>query len=387
MGENEGVRIIEKEPISSVDVRKYFAITNFQKNAEQIDPDKSHQWNRVNDSTLWVEDNNGTVAVGCSTDLNKLLKSYQILVAEKTSDGKSRSVSIDGLSQYQSGEIYGVLRAVAPCLASDLRHTFIRNIINESESLKDEEMLTERLSKDALELLSDYPNSAEVQTVSVEWKEVEGKLPSDERLAQLTEFVDLVKRKMPSEKFNERMGVLMFHLKNYSNPYDSANSLLSSEMTRWVVEEREDTQKQSNNLRSERLAEFSIRDKITRPIQIETQLREILSTFPIEQIPDVLGRKMSPIAAEMVEMDKVVGGSAMDSWVDISDTGGRGFENVQRIVKEYMSGNWKVGGYNAPIRLIEMNGKYYINSDGRHRSAALKALGVAQIPALVTHID
>jgi ParB-like chromosome segregation protein Spo0J len=39
-----------------------------------------------------------------------------------------------------------------------------------------------------------------------------------------------------------------------------------------------------------------------------------------------------------------------------------------------------------PIRVDELEGKYYISGDGRHRVAALKLLDVDSIPALVTKI-
>jgi len=49
-------------------------------------------------------------------------------------------------------------------------------------------------------------------------------------------------------------------------------------------------------------------------------------------------------------------------------------------------GEASVAGRNEPIKAIEFNEKYYIEGDGRHRTATLKALGVAEAPMIVTHI-
>ncbi len=56
------------------------------------------------------------------------------------------------------------------------------------------------------------------------------------------------------------------------------------------------------------------------------------------------------------------------------------------LTQKFQRGEMALGGNTEPITAIKIGDKYYVYSDGRHRIAALKALGVDQVPMLVTQI-
>lgn len=105
--------------------------------------------------------------------------------------------------------------------------------------------------------------------------------------------------------------------------------------------------------------------------------------------PDINSEFSQP-TAEFVQLDQVVGGSdgaKYDQTFLVSQKGqeseGRGRNHVLEIAKSYQDG--RPLDPSKPQEYYEHEGKYYVTS-GRHSTAALKALGVPQIPALVTHI-
>lgn len=382
---NDGVQIQEKEIEKSVDVREYFAITKFQKKAESLDPDKSHEWSKARMFTLMAEDNYGVVAVGELADWNEGKPIHQILIAENTSDGTSNSALIDGLSQNTVGDICGVLSTVIPCLPSEIRHEYIRKMISESAEYINDDNLTERLNREALELLPDFINHPEMEAMPVEWGAYGGKMPTDEQLRELTGFVELVKAKMSWESFNQNMEKIIYDLSAYEDPYGKTYNFIFSNMMNMVLNDRLDTERRYDILQREEPLAFSVKDKVTRKIENDDQLKEVLGAMPVERVPNIHWLKRGTETAEMVDMEKVVGGPGIESWAVISDSEYRGFGNVKHIIKGFLSGEISVTGKNMPISLLEYQGKYYIDGDGRHRTAALKALGVAQAPALVVH--
>ncbi len=91
--------------------------------------------------------------------------------------------------------------------------------------------------------------------------------------------------------------------------------------------------------------------------------------------------------AEFVPLDKVMGGTGITDWT-VSNASGRGVPKILELARALVDGSASVAGrFNKPIRVFEIGGEYYLESDGRNRTAALKALGVDEVPMMVTHIS
>lgn len=384
----EPTRQVEAKKGVQVDARDYFVIGKFQKKAESIDPNKTHPWNTVHYRSFLAGNNFGVIAVGETYDAEVAQTSkespFGLLIVERTSDGKASSAFVRGLDQSQRGYVMDAINTIAPSLSDETRHQFIKRIIQEAPTLKDERVIALRLARMGLELLPDFANTSQSEQIT-QWTEVEGKAPTKEQQAQLAEFTKLVASKMPGDRFTEHMQRFQDDLRFTDDPYGRNYQTIFTQMTQWVLDERGDTQRNYGLLQREKPDEYTINDKVTRPIGSEDELKTALASLPVEPMPDTRGRHRSNEVPEMVRLADIVGGTGIETW-EVSTSEGRGFPKIFEFTQEFQKGNASVVGRNEPIRLIEVDGKFYVEGDGRHRTAALKALGVPEAPALVTHI-
>ncbi|HLD27069.1 MAG TPA: ParB N-terminal domain-containing protein [Patescibacteria group bacterium] len=377
---------IETGGVTQIDARDYFAIGKFQKKAESIDSDNSHPWSTVQYVGFLAENDYGAIAAGETYDTNLAQTStetpFGLLIAEKTSGGQGNSVFVRDLDRKQRGYVMDAINTFAPSLPDATRHQLVRRIIQEAPNLKDEKVIVEKLTRMGLELLPDHANRA--TEALPQWIEVGGQTPSVEQQKELAEFTRLVASKVPKEEFDNRMKKLQDDLRFTDDPYGRNYQTIFAQMSQWVLDGREDASRNYGILQREKPTEYTIKDKVTHPIATEDELKERLSSLPVEPMPDTIGRSITDETTEIVKLDQVVGGTGIETW-SVSTSEGRGLSKILELTRELQSGNASVAGRNEPIRLIEVDGKYYVESDGRHRTAALKALGVAEVPVMVTH--
>lgn len=95
-----------------------------------------------------------------------------------------------------------------------------------------------------------------------------------------------------------------------------------------------------------------------------------------------------PQKAEFVSLDKIVGGpyrTDPPTWL-VDNPGeerpNRGADRIFELVQKFKNG--EKFDPNSPIYLEKYGDEYYIGADGRHRIAALKAMGVAELPFIVS---
>lgn len=353
-------RKVEAEKSTQVDVRDFFAIGKFQKKAESVDPNKLHPWTTVHYNGFLAENNFGAIVAGETYDTNLTQTTTEIpfglLIAEKTSDGQGSSVFIKDLDQNQRGHVMDTINTIAPSLPDKARHQFIRRIIQEAPTLKDKKVIAERLAKMSLELLPDYANTSQSEWTT-QWTEAGGETPASEQHTQLEDFSRLVASKIPSDRFAERIQRFQDGLRFIDDPYGRNYQTIFTQMTQWVLDEREDTQRNYDILQRERPDEYTIKDKVTRPIRSEDELKTALASMSVEPMPDTRGRHRTDETPEMVRLDSVTGGNGIETW-SVSTSEGRGLSRVFEFTRELQNGNANVAGRNEPIRLIEADGKF-----------------------------
>ena len=119
---------------------------------------------------------------------------------------------------------------------------------------------------------------------------------------------------------------------------------------------------------------------------MQEELQAVLDSMEVKSAPDTRDLQLSEQHAEMVPLEKVMGAVLIEDGWNVSRSDGRGIENIFKFVKGFQDGSIDLLGHNSPIKVIEIDGEYFIEGDGRHRTAALKALGVREVPVLVTHV-
>lgn len=375
---------VQKEPeaTTAVDPRDYFKITLFQKKAEGIDADKSHPWNMVIDGgDLWAEDEYGIVAVGETFDNNGTGPNRRgVLIAENSGD-ESGSLYLQGLSQEQKVDLIEAITNFTFRLIPESRHIFIRKLIDQAPHLVGDEAFAAKLATLGLELLPDDPKG--VEQTSFNFPQIE--TASDIQSTEISRFLSLISHKLPAEKLAEKIKQLTSNYELPDDPFGRNYSYLFSIMERWVLDERPDTQINNNLQRKFEPIKFSTKDKVGRPINSIDALKTILEELPVEAEPYTGGMRWGETNAELVSIDKVMGGVGIKDWSDIPSN--RGLPKVFTFARGFQDDSIDVVGNDRPIKIIEISGKYFITGDGRHRVAALKALAVHQAPMLVTHLS
>jgi len=368
----------------SIDPRDYFRGTAFQKDAEQIDPDKSHPWQAARGDGFLVSDEFGQVALAETFDAEEIDRDNRVglLLAETTQDGQSSSTYIrNELSPRVRGQLVDVINEVSPRLTGETRHTFVRTLIQLVPSLENQpdEVVAETLTTLTLKLLPDHPQGIEASEVP------QIGTASPQQQEQLTRVMKLVSKKMPAEIFSQKLNELQDNLRWTDDAFGRNYASMLADIRRWALDSRQDTVRNYDALRKKEPVDYPVKDKVTRDFTSPDELEQILRGLPVEPMPDVRFAPRNREQAELVQLDQVLGGTGIDNWT-VSTSQGRGVGKIFELSQALKEGSASVAGNNQPIKAIEVDGKFFIEADGRHRTAALKALGVKEVPMLVTHI-
>lgn len=368
----------------SIDPRDYFRGTAFQKDAEQLDPDKSHPWQTTRGDGFLVSDEFGQVALAETYDAEETDKDNQVglLLAETAQDGQSSSAYIrNELSPSVRGQLADVITEVSPRLTGETRHTFVRTLIKLVPSLENQpdEVVAETLTTLTLKLLPDHPQGIEAS----ELPQIGAASPQQQE--QLTQLMKLVSKKMPAEMFSQKLNKLQDDLRWTDDAFGRNYASMLTDIRGWALDSRQDTTRNYDALRKKEPVDYSIKDKVTRDFASSEELEQILRGLPVEPMPDIRFAHRNREQAELVQLDQVLGGTRIDNWT-VSTSQGRGVGKIFELSQALKEGSASVAGNNKPIKAIEVDGKFFIEADGRHRTAALKALGVKEVPMLVTHI-
>lgn len=368
----------------NIDPRDYFRGTTFQKDAERIDPDKSHPWQAARGDGFFVSDEFGQIALAETFDVEETDEDDKVglLLAETASDGQSSSTYIrNELSPRVRGQFADVINEVSPRLSGETRHKFVRTLIQLVSSLENQpdEVVAETLTTLTLKLLPDHPQGIEASEVP------QIGTASPQQQEQLTRLIKLVSKKMPAEMFSQKFNELQDNLRWIDDAFGRNYASMLVDIRRWALDSRQDTVRNYDVLRKKEPVDYPVKDMITRDFASPAELEQILRELPVEPMPDVRFAPRYRERAELVQLDQVLGGTGINDWT-VSTSQGRGVGKILELSQALKQGSASVAGNNQPIIAIEVGGKFFIEADGRHRTAALKALGVKEVPMLVTHI-
>lgn len=365
---------LEKEEI---DPREYFQITSFQKKAESTDPDLSHKWDSVYDYAI-LEDNDQLITAGYYFDNQD--DSTKLLLAQKDAEGESESVLVDNLDEQEHIEILDYLKRFGSCLQTESRKKLASEIIKEINQREKDEALSLWFSNKVLDLL---PNIQ--QTPDIKNHKLFDYITDPEKKIKLQAFLEKIGSKMNGDEFIRKLDDFTNRIPFRDNVFTKNYKFIFSEITDWITGSRQDFKPNYEILNQPESKKYTINDKIKRRIESIDQLQTSLSNLKFKEAPDIKNMKFDNRKAELVELDKIVGYvNGENSW-NLSTSLGRGIENIFNIAQKFQNGQMDLNGNNDPIKLIEINGDFYIEADGRHRVAALKSLGVKKIPVLVSH--
>ena len=126
-------------------------------------------------------------------------------------------------------------------------------------------------------------------------------------------------------------------------------------------------------------------NQINRQINNPEELKTILLNEKFEAIPTgALVKEGAFYQEELVDIAMVVGVSGTDTWViqDVKNSD-KGLNSIWTWAEFFKKNDLHYKYEKWFIKGIRVGGKIYVHEDGRNRFAALKALGVKQIPMLI----
>lgn len=380
----------ERELLAT-DPRDYIEVTAFQKTARDIDPDPNHPWEQNVVSFNLISDGLGQVALSRIYDTQD--KQFKILIVEKTRDKNPTSVmfSEEQATGSKGVIITDVLAQTISYLSPEARHAFVQqtiNTIDEYEKLSNSEIV-EVLCTKILDFIPGTGDTAPNSNLNTDLPDANyGQVRPDERqAASLNEFLTKASKKITDVVFKGRFNKLLADIPYTDGVYDKNFSyVFFTDVLNWITQNREDLQQNRNLVKSGvKTIPLSIEVLKHRTIDDRAGLIAALKDAEVQQKPDTRLLSYDPKQAEFVDLTQIVGGEGITNWSILSVSEGRGIGNIEKIVHGFQEGTIPAHNNTEPIDVCEVSGKYFVDSDGRHRTAALKALGVRFAPLLVTH--
>lgn len=387
MGTEEAEHHHERE--KDIDARDYFYITSFQKAAEAIDLDPSHQWESVRaaDETIWIQSPYGKVMVGITHTpaANEPDQPNGILIAEQSNQNEGTSTSIDHLTGEQLDDILFYMHLILTHLPDEPRHKYVQRIISEIEECSDQEITAEIFIAIFLDFLPDHPDQIEIaQRTNLETL-IKETIPTDLQ-QKLINFIASASRKVNGATSTQLMNEIHTLLSEPTTNIDLYEDIIAT-ILNTVLKNNIVTEKQYGIVQKGSTAMYTIKDKAPVNIPDIETLTRILQEMPIENMPPIPPLKQRAHRPGFVHLEKVVGGYNFNTWT-ISGSPGRGLPRIFALMHDLLSGEKIVTGPKGrdPIYIMQIGEKYYV-MEGRHRIAALKALGVKEVPAMISTLD
>lgn len=367
------------EELKARDPRDYIAVSAFAKKMRSLDSNPAHPWDILPSEYFWRGDNEGEVAFAKGYNQNPFY-----LFLERNPDGEVTSTFLENI---KGDLILDFLEMVGRYFPPSVRQEYFREIIRKVQELANlpKGDLAYNLAKKALELLPGLKEKMVGEDFKIDLPAgLEGKVPTDTQREQIKTLLELVRGKMPPEQFSSKIEEFKRDIPFTDDPYGENYSGVIKDFLWWLKGNYSFPPPAQETDLAKR---FPIEELIGREISSVKELKTIIADFDCKPVPEIGSREPSLKSAEFVPLDKIFGGPNLRNWADICDS--KEAENRLKYLLDMFQGKIadKEGILNKifGISLIEVGGNYWVNEDGRHRVAILKALGVPFIPAIVAH--
>jgi len=378
MSSIEQEQALEQEDtgLPSPDARDYFAESAITKLASELDPDISHDWSTMQHVDL-ARDSQGAVIFGVQREQDE----YVMAFVEKTKGQQAQSVEYRVTDKMLCDVTNNYMRLGSTFLPAEQHHNLVANIVEALRKSTNETIATRagHLGVAFLSTLTPkYPERPPVSAAQLPTKHQDGPLQSDQQQAyknitkQLTKYFTDEEIASKTKQFCEDASRTM-------NVYTSFFPYQLEELVKLAVDDNPDYPPQYYRRDiSDKTVSFDASKSVTRRPQSIAAMTELLKQEPFEHIPQYHSNGAKKAA--IVEVAKVVGAFNATDWASINSSENRGRERIWELAERMQRG--QPDPY--PIHVVKIKDKYFISQDGRHRMAALKALGIPRCPMMVS---
>lgn len=390
--ESDGERFVATGPeaaeqesdlaLPSADARDYFADGVKEKLVRTLDPNPDHHW----------EDAKGDVRI--ARDGLKVFEGVArhrdgtagFLIAGERPDGTvcsdeivvSWQIADQAIELFKTASLYlpiELVQAHTERLAEYLRHA-------EHEPLAQITAMMESffavLPKDPdampLELLPNLPE-----------KHRDGG-PTAAQQEAFQKVVRAASAVLPPELLLTKLDAFLADIPYTMNAYQNYFPALLQDIAKWAVVDRPQyPPRYGAGDTGDMLSKFAVDKSISRECATQEDAETYLALQAAEPMPPLHRLHGKPRVPEIVPLEKLVGGNGIEDWSRIPTSENRGMKQIWKLMQEMQNGQFDCTL--APMKVAKYQGKYYVDGDGRHRAAALKALGVERAPMLVAEYE
>jgi len=383
MGESKTTELINsvnKEKRPSNDPNDYFRLTQFRKIGRKVCSDIP--WEEVFRDDFYLNDDKNLILIGL-TPSNKPQEDGIVGVI-KGPDLSVTKVNLPAVSEDLRILALDLIDGFTARLSKDKRALSARNVfetIGNSQNLSVEEV-SNKIVKKQLELFEPVNKTSVDSTDSI--KRIIDQMPPDQsqKRQELQNLLVELSQKMDFDTFSRKAEKFIKDIKREDRVWDQNYKHLPNRFLRWLLEDS--NLRNYDEIKRPPLAKFPVKENITKEIINLEDLERVLQEIPYQVAPDVFSLKRKSIVAEFIDLDLVAGVNDAESWF-IDDSKKKGSEKIFELTQGYQNGNIPFL-QEPPIKAIRYKSKIWISGDGRHRMAALKALGVKKVPVLLDRI-
>ncbi len=374
--ENEPAVEKNSDGLPSPDARDYFAVSATAKLISEIDPDISHDWLKMQHTEL-ARDLQGIVAFGSHREADE----YVMAFVEKSKGQQPQSVEYRVTEKIICDVTANYMRLGSTFLPPEQHHNLAANIVDALRNSTGQTVATRASQLGAAFLRTLTPKYTERQPTTATRLPVEhrdGPLQADQQQAYETITKQLTTL-FSDEEIANKTNQFCDNVSHTMNAYTSFFPYQLEELVKSAVDNNPDYPPQYDRRDiSNKIVNFDASKSITRRPESIEDMTKILKQESFEHIPPY--RSNGEEEAAIVEVAQVVGAFNATDWASINTSENRGVARIWELAERMQRG--QPDPY--PIHVIKIKNKYYIGQDGRHRMAALKALGIPRCPMLVS---
>lgn len=368
------------ESLPSDDPRDYFVDTLLAKHAAEIDPDISRNWNNLRQLEV-SRDELGSTAFGLSYAPDGQSSLY---LADKTKGEAPLSVELVEVGDVGFGLAGQCERQAALYFPGDAYHQFVRRLPEVLRATKEMPLAdrTVAMAEAFLEALPRRYDGQNVGELSITTTHRHGDA-TKEQVEALQSIVKKLSYLVAPEVLQAKVAEFNEELSSAMNPFAKYFDGVVMDMAKWAVGENSEFPQNFGRQNSkEAVVSYKVKSLTTRRPKTAEEFTAVLQAEPCEELPRY--KQVGQEHAEFVRVENIVGAYDTSSWDAINTAEKRGVPKIMELAQRMMNGAVD----KDPIKLVKIDGKYYVSSDGRHRTAAMKALGVkGEIPALVMEAE
>lgn len=377
--ENEPEVEENNDGLPSPDARDYFAVSATAKLASETDPDISHDWFNMQHTEL-ARDEQGAVIFGITRENDE----YVMAFVEKSKGQQPQSVEYRVKDRSLCDVTSNYMRLGSTFLPAEQHHNLVANMIDALRSSTNQSSATRtgKLGAAFLRTLTPkYPERQPTTASKLPTEHRDGSLQTDQQQAYETITKQLTTL-FTDEEIAAKTSKFCDDVSRTMNAYTSYFPYQLEELVKLAVDNNPDYPPQYDRRDiGDKVVNFNASKSVTRRPQSIAEMTEILKQEPFEHIPPY--RSNGAKKAAIVEINQVTGAFNATDWASINSSENRGRERIWELAERMQRG--QPDPY--PIHVVKIKDKYFIGQDGRHRMAAMKALGIPRCPMLVSEAE